>query len=344
MKSSLRLLILITSVVSRQGGIMLIPRFVVWMLSIGMMVFAASMVSGQDFPNKPIRIVTSAPGGGLDIAARLIAPGLTENVGQQIIIENRGGAGGAIAAETVAKAPPDGYTLIFYGPPLWLLPFMRKNAPYDLVRDFSPITLLVRTPNLLVVHPSLPVKSVRALISLAKTRPGELNYGTSGPGSSPHLAAELFNAMAGVNLIRINYRGSAATLTALLSGELHVLFPNAASAMPHLKLGRLRALAVTTAQPSALAPGLPTIAASGLPGYESVALFGIFAPAKTPEAIIKRLNQEIVGVLNTAEVKEKFANRGAETVGSSPEAFAATLKSEMAKWGKVIKDAGIRHE
>lgn len=323
---------------------MVSPRFAFRLLFLAVIAVGAEGLSAQNYPVKPIRMVTSDPGGGLDFMARLIAPGLTANLGQPVIIENRGAAGGAIAGETVAKAPPDGYSLIFYGPPLWLLPLMRSNVPYDLLRDFLPITLAVRSPNLVVVHPSLAVKSVKELVALAKRRPGELNYGTSGTGSSPHLAAELFKVMAGVDIVRVNYKGAGAATTALLSGELQVLFPNAATVMPHVKAGRLRALAVTTSQPSKLAPGLPTVAASGLAGYESVTMFGILAPARTPEAIIKRLNHEIVQVLNRSDVKEKSFNAGAETVGSSPEEFAITLRSEMTKWGKVIKDAGMRDE
>lgn len=310
-------------------------------LLIGLMGLGTGVVSGQTYPSKPVRIVTTEAGGGLDFSARLLAPGLTSTLGQQVIVDNRGGAGGAIAAEAVAKAAPDGHTIIYIGPPLWLLPLMRSNLPYDPVRDFTPVTLAVRLPNLIIVHPSLPVKSVSDLISLAKKRPGELNYGTSGTGTSPHLAAELFKAMAGVNIVRVNYKGSALALNALLGGEIHVFFPNVATVMPYVKSGRVRALAVTTAQPSELAPGLPTVAASGVAGYESIALLGLFAPAKTPEAIVKRLNQEILQVLNRPDVKEKHFNLGVETVGSSPEEFAMVLKSEMTKWGKTLKDAGI---
>lgn len=311
---------------------------------IGLIAPGMNIASAQTFPTKPIRMVTTQAGGGLDVSARLLALGLTAALGQQVIIDNRGGAGGAIAADTVAKAAPDGHTILYIGPPLWLLPLMRSNLPYDPVRDFTPITLAVKLPNLVIVHPSLPVKSVRDLITLAKKRPGELNYGTSGTGTSPHLAAELFNAMAGVNIVRVNYKGAALALNALLSGEIQVFFPNVATVMPHVKSGRVRALAVTTAQPFELAPGMPTAAASGLPGYESIALLGLFAPAKTPEPIVKRLHQEIVQVLNRPDVKEKHLNLGVEIVGSSPEEFARVLKDEIAKWGKTIKDAGIRDE
>lgn len=318
-------------------------RLIVATFSAGITVLGAGTVSGQDFPQKPVRIVASEPGGAGDFAARLIAQGIAGGLGQQVIVENRAGAGGAIAADLVAKAPADGYTLLFYASNIWLLPFMR-NVSYDPVRDFSPITLAVKAPNLLVVHPSLPVKSVKELIALAKARPGELNYGTGGTGSSNHLGAELFKALAGVNIVRITYKGAAPALNDVIAGHVQVMFPTTAAGAPHVKTGRLKALAVTTAQPSALAPGLPTIAAAGLPGYESAAMFGMFAPTGTRDTIIQRLSQEIVRVLTREEVKEKFFNAGVETVASSPAQLAAIMKSDMARMGKVIKDAGIRGE
>ncbi len=317
---------------------MLIPHSILTILSVGLMVMGAGVVSGQTYPNKPISIVTAGVGTQLDFVARLIAPGLTESLDKQIVVINRG----IIAIETVAKAPPDGYILLFYTSAVWLMPFMRDNVPWDPVRDFSPITLVANSPNILVVHPSLPVKSVKALIALAKARPGELNYGSS-PGGSSHLSAELFKAMADVNIVRVNYKGTGQALGGLVTGEVHLVFATGGSLAPYLHSGRLRVLAVTTAQSSALTPDLPTVAASGLPGYESLSLLGIFAPAKTPTTIVNRLNQEIVRVLNRADVKERLSNIGVEVIGSSPEQFAATVKSEMLRWGKVIKDAGIRN-
>ncbi len=321
-------------------------RFVALMFPAGLLAFGASPAcgqttstgSGQAYPNKPIRIVTTAPGSGNDLVARLVAPRLSENWGQPVIVDNRG----IVAGEIVAKAPPDGYTLLFYGSPLWISPLIRKHVPYDPVRDFLPITLTVNTPNILVIHPSVPAKSVKELIALAKTRPGELNYGSASPGSTSHLAAELFKAMAGVDMVRIPYKGSGLALNALLAGEFHLMFPNAGSVAPHAKTGKLRALAVTSTEPSALAPGLPTMAASGLPGYESSSPFGTFAPARTPTAVVTQLHREIVRALNWPEVKERLFNAGVEVIGGSPEELAATMKSEMARWGKVIRDAGIR--
>jgi tripartite-type tricarboxylate transporter receptor subunit TctC len=319
---------------------MLIKRFVAWMFSIGMMVLGAGVVFGQNYPNKPIRIVASAAGGSGDFAARLIAQGLSGVLSQQVVVDNRGGV---IPGEIVSKAPPDGYTLLIDAASFWIGPLLQET-PYDPVKDFAPVTLTDSAPNVLVVNPSLPVKSVKELIALAKARPGELNYGSSSTGSTPHLAAELFNMMAGVKIVRVPFKGSGPAVISLLGGQVQLMFATAGSVAPHVKSGRLRALAVASLQPSALAPGLPTIAASGVPGYEAVAFEGMFAPAKTPVAIIDRLNQEIVRVLNRAEVKERFFNAGVETVGSTPEEFAAAIKSNVAKWGKLIKDAGIRDE
>ena len=318
---------------------MRLTRFIAWMFTVGMMVLGADVVSGQTYPNKPIRIMATQPGGLTDIVARLIAPGLTANLGQQIVVDNRGAL---IAVEIAAKAPPDGYTLLVNGSAFWLLPLLRNNVSWDPVRDFAPITMAVRSPSVLVVHPSVPVKSVADLIALAKARPGALNYAAGTIGATPHLAAELFKAMAGVNIVRVGYKGTGPSVIALVGGEVHLMFAGLGSVAPHVKSGRLRALAVTSAQPSALVPGLPTVAAS-LPGYEAASILGIFAPAKTPATIINRLHQEIVRAINRTEVKERLFNAGVEVVGSSPEEFTATVKDDMARMGKVIKDAGI-HE
>lgn len=305
-----------------------------------LMVLGVGVASGQDFPNKLIRIVSTEAGGGADSNARPIAQKLAGNLGQQVIVENRPGV---TAAESVAKAPPDGYTLLVNGSSFWIGPLLQK-APYDPVSDFAPITLATTSPLLLVVHPSLRVKSVKELIALAKSKPGELNYGSSPAGSSAHLAAELFKSTAGVNIVRVPYKGGGPAVIDLVGGQVQLMFSVAGLVTPHVKSGRLRALGVTSAQPSALFPDLPTVAASGLSGYESVNRFAVLAPAKTPTVLINRLNQEIVRVLNSPDVKEKFLYAGVETVGSSPEQLAAAIKSEMATVGKVIKDAGIKLE
>jgi len=259
-----------------------------------------------------------------------------------VIIENRMSAGGAIAVQTVIKAPPDGHTLLLYGGNIWLFQFMVDNVPWDTIRDLAPITLAIKSPSVLLVHPSLPVKSVAALIALAKSRPGELNEAGVGSGNATHMASELFKSMAHVNIVRVPYKGGGPALIALVGGEMQLTFSVAGAALPYVKSGRLRALAITSAQPSPLIPELPTIAASGLPGYEAESLFGLFAPANTPATIINRLNQEIVRFLTMAETRKRFLNSGLETVGGSPEQLLAAVKSDMAKWGKLIKDVGIR--
>jgi tripartite-type tricarboxylate transporter receptor subunit TctC len=292
--------------------------------------------SAQTYPIKPIRIITAAAGGGSDFATRLIATPLGPALGQQVIVDNRG----VIAADIAAKAPPDGYTLLLSGPTLWLLPFMRDNVASD-VNDFVGITMATQTANILVVHPSLPAKSVKELIALAKAKPGQLNFATSGTGNSVHIAGELFKSMTGTDIVRVNYKGASQALTDLASGQTQLMFAVPGSVLPHVKSGRLRALAVTSARPTPLAPGLPTVAET-LPGYESVSYLAIFAPAGTPAPIVTRLNQEIVRVLARPDVKEKFLATGIETVGSSPEALAALIKGEVARMGKVIKAAGIR--
>jgi len=310
-------------------------RFLAWMFAIGAL--AMSAARAQDFPSKPIRIVTGAPGGSSDFTARLIAQGLTDNLRQQVIVDNRGNVDG----ELVAKAPPDGYTLVIDGASIWIGPLVQK-ALYDPVRDFAPVTLAVSAPNVVIVQPSIPVKSIRELIALAKAQPGKLNYSSGGIGASSHLAAELFKSMAGVAIVNVNYKGTGPALNALIANEVQVMFVNPAIASPHIKSERVRALAVASLGPSPLMPDLPTVAAAGLPGFESVVLQGMFAPAGTPPARVTLLSREIAKVLNRPDVKERHFNTGVETVASTPEELVARIKSEMAKWGKVIKDAGIR--
>ena len=278
-----------------------------------------------------------------DLVGRLVAVELSRSLGEPVIVDNRGG-NEVIPGQIVAKAPPDGYTLLFYGSSVWLAPFLRRNLPWDPVRDFVPIMSVVSYPNLLVVRSSMPAKSVQELIALAKTKPGELNYATTGTGNASHLAGELFKAMAGLNIIRINYAAPGPAFNDVIAGQVQLMFATAGSAIPHVKSGRLTALGVSSAQRSKLFPDVPPIAEAGLPGYESIATNGLFAPAKTSESIVNRLNQEIVRVLNRAEVREKLFSLATEVVGSSPQQFAAHIKSEMARMGKVIRDAGIHDE
>ena len=299
---------------------------------------ATTMVSAQNYPNKPIRVLTNPPGGSPDFVARIVVPALSTSLGQQVIVDNRRAQ---FAIEAVAKASPDGYTFVITGSALWLLPFLRSNVPWDPIKDFSPVTLAISSPTVLVVHPASPINSVKDLIDAAKANPGGLNYGAGGSGTTSHLAAELFVAMTRVNITRVNYKGAGAVLIAVAGDEVQTTFATTSSVTPHIKAGRLRALAVTSAKPSALVPGLPTVAAV-VPGYEALSIIGVFAPAKTPTDIIKRLSHEIARALNATGVKEKLFNTGVEAVGSSPDYLETVIKAEMARMGKVIKDAGIR--
>ncbi len=289
------------------------------------------------YPSKLMRIVTAATGSANDWGSRVLAQELTAAMGQQVIVENRGG----LSMEYVAKAPPDGHTILGYGSAAWLTQFLRDGVNWDAARDFIPVSLAMSSPNILVVHPSLPVKSTRELIVLAKARPGELNYAAGTIGAAPHLASELFNAMAGTNIVRIAYKGTGPSVIALLGGEVHLMIAGLGSVAPHIKSGKLRALAITSARTSALAPELPTIA-SVLPGYESTSVLGIFVPAKTPATIVNRLQQEIARAVNKTEVRDLLFNAGVDANGTTPEEFSAFVRNDTARMGKVIRDANIR--
>ena len=299
-----------------------------------MPVFGASAACAQDYPANVIRIVTSPPGGSNDFVARLLVKGLTEKLGWQLVVDNRATI---LAPEVVMRTAADGYTLLLTGG-TFVTGYLFEKLPYEPLRDFSPITLTHRQPNILVVHPSLPVRSVKELIVLAKAKPGELNYASSGVGSSNHISGELFNSMTGTRIVRINYKGVGPAVTALLSGEVHLMYANLAAVSPYLQSGRLRQLAITSAEPSALRPGLPTMAAAGLPGFETTVMTGAYAPAGTPAAIVSRLNQEIVRIIHLHEIKERFSSIGIDTVGSSPAELTAAMKSEIARTAKLIKE------
>lgn len=308
--------------------------------SLAVFLMSGAAAHAQEYPTKSVRILASEAGGGGDFVGRLLAQGLTSAFGQQVIVENRGG--GVVAGEAVARSAPDGYTLLLYGNTLWLLPLMRKQVPYDPHRDFVPVTLAARAGNVLVVHPSMPVKSVKELIVFARSRPGQINFSTAAPGTINHLAAELFNSLAKTNLVRISYRGSPSALNAVSSGEVQLMFATAAPARPLIQAGRVRPLGVTTTARLSAYPELPTIAEAGLPGFEAVSTHGIFAPAKTPDAIVLRLQQEITRVLQRQESRDRFVSIGAEPVGSTREELAAEIKAEVARMGKVIREAGIQ--
>jgi tripartite-type tricarboxylate transporter receptor subunit TctC len=309
-------------------------------LALGIGIIAASHVAAQDYPTRLIRIVTGAPGGPSDFAVRVVANGIAAAFGEQVIVDNRRGSV-AISSQIVAAAPPDGYTLTFRGNTFWVFPLIEKTT-YDPVADFAPISLATRQPSVLVVHPSLPVWSIRDLIALAKTRPGQLNYATAQLGSLSHLSAELFNSMAHITIRGVPYSGTQGALNDLIAGEVQMMIATTQAVMPHMQSGRLRGLAVTSAHPSPFAPGMPTIAASGLPGYEAELLQGIFAPAKTPIAIINRLNHEIVRLLASPDTKEKLFNAGVEASSSSPSELEAMMKSEMARLAVVVRETGLQ--
>lgn len=298
-------------------------------------------MAAEAWPNRPVRIVTSEPGGGSDFTARVVAQGLTQSLGQQVIVDNR--AGTVTAAQIMTRAAPDGYTLLSYNNSLWTLPLLQPMF-YDVLRDFIPVTLATRSPNILVTHPSVPVNSVRELVAYAKTNPGALNYASGTVGSTNHLAAELFKALAGVNIARVGYKGSGFAVNDLIGGQVQLMFATTGSIAPHVKSGRLRALAVTSPQPSPLAPGLPTIAAAGVAGYDAVTMYGLYAPAKTPAAIVERLQRDAARFLHTADIRDKLFGAGVETVGTSPAEFATEIRADIARLSKVIKDAGIRAE
>jgi tripartite-type tricarboxylate transporter receptor subunit TctC len=299
--------------------------------------------TAQTFPNKPLRMVVPFPaGGGIDTVARILSPKLSENLGQTVVIDNRSGAGGTVGTEAVAKAAPDGYTLLATFASHAQNASLYSKLGYDTVRDFAPITLIATVPNILVVNPALPVKTVKDLIALAKRRPGEILYASVGNGTPAHLSAELFNSMAGVKMTHVAYKGAAPSIIALISGETQLTFTTVLVALPHVKSGRLRALGVASLRRSAVMPGVPTIDESGLRGYESNAWYGLLAPAKTPQPVIDQLHRETVKVLQLPEIRDSFRNQGAEPVGNTPDQFAAIIRAEIDKWRTVVEATGAK--
>lgn len=299
----------------------------------------------QAFPSKPMRVIVPwPPGGGTDIFARSIGQKLTESWGQQVIVDNRPGAAGNIGAQLASKAAADGYTLLLATITLATSPSLYKSLGYDPLRDLEPVTLIAGVPHVLVVHPSLPVKSVRELIALAKARPGELNYASAGIGSPFHLAAELFNLLAGVKMNHVSYKGGGPAVVAVIGGQVQVTFANLLAVLPHVQGGKLRALGITSATRSSAAPSLPTIAESGLKAYDFTSWFGMLTPAGAPKDVVQKLNDGIVRVLKSPELKERLTRDGADIIASTPQEFSAYMRSETVKWAKVIKEAGIRAE
>ena len=302
------------------------------------MMGATGAAWSQNYPTKPIRIIATQPGNFLDLTARILAQEIAGPLGQPVIVENRPTH---VYLDVLLKAAPDGYTMSFSAGDVWITPFVQKTS-YDVVRDFAPITTVLSNPYLLVLNPSEPAKSVRELIDLAKNKPGVINIAVSPvPGSASFLGAELFKAMAGINITSVPYNGAPAGANAVIGGEVQMMFLAVGAAVPHVKAGKLKALAVTSAAPSPVAPGVPTVA-SALPGYELTLLAGMLAPAGTPGPIVNRLSQELVRALNRPDIKEKLLSQGAVALGSTPAQFAALINADMVKWGKLLKDLGIK--
>ena len=305
----------------------------------------AGLVAAQNYPTRPIRfIVPFAPGGANDIVARMIGVKLTEAWGQPVVIDNRGGAGGVIGADLVAKSFPDGYTLLMANVNFATNPGLIPNLPYDTTRDFAAVSLLATSPSVLVVHPSLPVRSVKELIALAKSKPGQLVYSSSGAGSTGHMAMELLKQLAGIDMLAVHYKGGGPALIDLIAGRVSPGFATILSAAPHIESGRLRALAVTTTKRSTALPELPTVAEAGVPGYEFTGWWGVVVPARTPPPVVAKLNGALVRILAQTEVRERLVREGAEPASTTPDAFATYMRAEVAKWNKVIKTANIRIE
>ena len=299
--------------------------------------------AAQEYPSKSVRlIIPYPPGGGADILGRILAQKLSAAFGQQIIVDNRGGANGIIGTELAAHAPADGYTLLFPSSPHTVNVSMVSNLAYDTVKDFAPVALAATTPYTLVVHPSMPVKSVKELIAFAKARPGKIDYASGGSGGSPHLAMELFKSMTGTDMVHVAYNGVGPALIEVLAGQVQVFFANAAPAVPYIKSGQLRALGTSGTKRSLVAPEIPTVAEAGVPGFEASAWFGVIAPAKTPAAIIARLNAEIVKSMRSPDTESRVQSIGAEVLTSTPQEYAQVIAADIDRWGELVRRLGLR--
>lgn len=317
------------------------------LIAISLAAASFSAVYAQPYPSKPVRIIVGfAAGGPSDIVARLMAQQLTERLGRQVVVENRAGATGTIGAEIVAKSPPDGYNLYLASQTTHAVaPYMYSKVGYDPIKDFAPVTLVSHNPLLAVVHPSLGVKSIKELVAMAKKRPGELNFATGGQGSSPHMSVELLKSLTGIKMVAIHYKGDGAAIGELVGGQVPIMFASIAGLLPYAKSGKLRGLAITGAKRSSIAPEYPTIREElGLKDYEVVTWFGILATGGTPSEIVNRLNKDLVQSLSVPAVKESIAKLGMEVVGNSPEQYAAFLREENVKWGKMVKSLGLKAE
>jgi tripartite-type tricarboxylate transporter receptor subunit TctC len=318
-------------------------KLVAWCVAI--VGLAIAPCDAQTYPTRPIRaIVPYAPGGGVDVIARLVAPHLTETLGQQVVIDNRAGATGNIGAELAARSAPDGYTVLMAGASLTINVSLYRRLPYDVMRDFVPVTSVAKSPNIVLVHPSLPARSIKELIALARSHPAQLNYASGGSGSTLHLTAELFKTMANVNIVHVPYKGTGPAIVALMSGEVALAIPPLSGMLPHVESGRLRALAVTSRSRLKILPQMPTVAESGVPGFESGQWYGVLVPAGTPAGIVTRLRSELTRVVRLPEVTEQMMRQGAVPVGDTPEQCADYLRHDIAKWAKIVKASGARVE
>lgn len=318
-----------------------------WLSLLMTVTLYAATASAADtaYPERPVRVIVTFPaGGGTDIVARMVFQKVAERSGATFVIDNRGGAGGTIGTDLAAKSAADGYTLVVVSGSHTINPSLYKKLPYDTVRDFAPVTMLVTGPGLLVVHPSLPARTVRQLIALAKERPGQMLYASAGNGTPPHLAAELFKHMTGTNIVHIPYKGNAQAMTDLIAGQVSLSFPTIPSALPHVQAGKLRALGVTSARRSSALPEVPAIAEAGVPGYEGSAWYGVLAPAGTPQGIIGRLQNELHNTLRLPELRDKLIAQGLEPVANTPAEFAAIIALEITKWSKVVAASGAKVE
>jgi tripartite-type tricarboxylate transporter receptor subunit TctC len=311
-----------------------------------MVALLAAGAHAQNYPTKPLRfVVPFAPGGGSDLVARTVAQKITEAIGQPVIVDNRAGAAGTIGADIAAKSPPDGHTLLLgSNGPLAINPSLYAKLPYDAARDFAPVSLVTVMPFVLVTHPSLPVKTVKDLVALARAKPGELNYGSPGNGSTTHLANELLKSMTGMKIAHVPYKGVAPAATDLISGQVQMMSGDLSTLLPYVRAGRMRAIAVTAARRSKLLPDVPTIAESGVPGYEASGWFGVLVPAATPVPIIERLHAAIAKGLSASDARERLGAFGGEVPASTPEQFGAHIRTEAAKWNKLIKAIGLKAE
>jgi tripartite-type tricarboxylate transporter receptor subunit TctC len=310
-----------------------------------LLVLASAASAQEPYPARPIRLIVAfPPGGSVDTVARVIGPPLGASLGQPVVVENRSGASGNIGTEQAARAKPDGYTLLIHTIPFVANASLYQRMPYDPLRDFAAVSLLCASPAVLIVHPSVPARSVAELIALAKAKPGALNYSAAGAGTNPHMAGELFNMLGGVDIVAVQYKGGGPALVAVLGGEVGITFQNISEAVPHVQSGKLRALGVTSAKRAAALPGVPTIAEAGVPGYEFTTWHGVLAPRGTPDGTVNLLNARLAQVLHSSDVSARFAQMGLDVIASTPAEFSAHLQKELDKWGKLVRERHIKVE